>query len=80
LQSNQVVLQIRDYGKGMSSDMLDNFRAEGTKSGVGLAGMRERIRELGGQLRIQLASPGTQVNVTMPLPVRSASASLNAAD
>lgn len=80
LQSNQVVLQIRDYGKGISSDMLDNFRAEGTKSGVGLAGMRERIRELGGQLRIQLASPGTQVNVTMPLPVRSASASLNAAD
>jgi signal transduction histidine kinase len=30
--------------------------------------MRERLRELGGQLDIQSKAPGTVISVTLPLP------------
>ncbi len=57
---------MEDYGKGIAPELLRSFRTKGTNSGVGLAGMRERMRELGGQLSIQPCSPGTMISVTMP--------------
>jgi signal transduction histidine kinase len=63
----KVALQVRDYGKGIAPEFLDVFRTAGMNSGVGLAGMRERVRELGGQLTIQACKPGTMILVTMPL-------------
>ena len=61
-----VILQIRDYGKGMPREMLTNFLATGTNVGVGLAGMRERVREQGGRFDIQSDKTGTTITVTMP--------------
>ncbi len=63
----QAVLKIRDYGKGISPELLDVFEKRGVKSGVGLAGMRERVRELGGHLTIQSCKPGTLISVAMPI-------------
>ena len=60
------MLKIRDFGKGMNTDMLRNFLRSGTRVGVGLAGMRERVREQGGQLGVQSDSTGTTITVTMP--------------
>jgi signal transduction histidine kinase len=52
-------LWIRDDGVGMPS---------GPKSGLGLLGMQERVRELGGTLSVAAAaSGGTSVRVEMPL-------------
>lgn len=65
---NQVILEVRDYGKGISRELLENFRAKGINSGVGLAGMRERLRELGGQLDIQSQAPGSLISATLPIP------------
>jgi signal transduction histidine kinase len=62
----KVILEIKDHGRGIPRELLDNFREKGTNSGVGLAGMRERLRELGGQLEIRNAN-GTLVSVTLPL-------------
>jgi signal transduction histidine kinase len=62
----KVILEIKDYGRGISWELLRNFQAKGTRSGVGLAGMRERLRELGGQLEIR-STNGTLISVTMPL-------------
>jgi len=67
LQPGEVTLKVRDYGKGIAPDLLKTFRTKGTKSGVGLAGMRERIRELGGHLNIQSITPGVLISVTMPI-------------
>lgn len=67
LLHDKVILQVRDYGKGIAPELLKNFRTKGTNSGVGLAGMRERMHELGGQLKIQLCSPGTLISVDIPL-------------
>jgi len=63
----KVVLKVRDFGKGIPQELLKNFRSEGVNFGVGLAGMRERLRELGGQLNIQSKATGTLISVTMPL-------------
>jgi signal transduction histidine kinase len=80
ISSDRVLLNIRDYGKGIEPELLDRFQAKGTNSGVGLAGMRERIRELGGQIRIQPCSPGTLISVAMPLSTTSTRAEVTAAD
>jgi two-component system NarL family sensor kinase len=61
-----VVLTIRDQGVGIPKEVLDRFRSSGT-SGVGLAGMRERIRELGGSFEVESANDGTSVRVVVPL-------------
>ena len=71
LYPDRVLLKVRDYGKGVPPELLENFRMDGTSTGVGLAGMRERIRELGGQLSVQRCAPGTAIFVTMPLPERA---------
>jgi signal transduction histidine kinase len=60
------VLKIRDFGKGIAADTLRNFLHTGTRVGVGLAGMRERVREQGGQLAVQSDTTGTTITVTMP--------------
>jgi two-component system NarL family sensor kinase len=62
-----VILQVRDYGKGMSREMLTNFLSTGTNVGVGLAGMRERVREQGGRFDIQSDKTGTTITVTIPI-------------
>jgi len=36
------------------------------RSGVGITGMRERVRHLGGELNIQSDSSGTIVSVVLP--------------
>lgn len=75
---DRVDLKVRDYGKGVGPELLNSFR-NGKNSGVGLAGMRERMRELGGELNIQACAPGTLVSVTIPLS-RNASPVSSAAD
>jgi len=45
---------LRDHGKGLPVDSL-----EGKKLGVGIAGMRERIRQFGGELTVTRGEPGT---------------------
>ena len=66
LTSEQAKLSIQDHGTGISKAVLDRFKLSGT-SGVGLAGMRERIRELGGKFDVQSGASGTCVQVIVPL-------------
>jgi signal transduction histidine kinase len=67
-----VVLRVRDYGVGIPPATLENFLSTGTEVGVGLAGMRERVREQGGQFDVISSPSGTTLTVTMPLPRESA--------
>ncbi|MDP9161604.1 MAG: histidine kinase [Acidobacteriota bacterium] len=67
----EVIMELKDYGKGMSQSLLDRFQAAGTGDGVGLAGMRERVKELGGELRLESSGSGTVLKVTVPLSGRS---------
>jgi PAS domain S-box len=61
-QTDAVVVRVRDYGKGLPADIL-----AGQKLGVGIAGMRERIRQFGGELTVTRSEPGTLVEAKVPL-------------
>lgn len=60
-----VELTLADDGSGMSPQALDRFRS-GIGLGVGLAGMRERVIELGGTMTVQSSPEGTELKVTLP--------------
>lgn len=63
-QKNQVVLLIQDWGRGIPPEKL---RQTGDgRSGVGLRGMGERIRYLGGDLKIDSDDRGTTITATLP--------------
>jgi two-component system, NarL family, sensor kinase len=68
-----VILQIRDFGKGMPEEGLHLPQAAGAKAGVGLAGMRERLRELNGKLEIESDARGTSMRAIVPLDARTRS-------
>ncbi|HKS65750.1 MAG TPA: CHASE3 domain-containing protein [Candidatus Acidoferrales bacterium] len=63
-----VTLQITDHGKGISPEVLEKFRRIRGGVGVGLAGMRERIEELGGNLNIESEGRTTVLEVKIPVP------------
>ena len=59
-----VSVEVRDNGKGLNEEIL-RFRP-GTL-GVGIGGMRQRVEEFGGELRLTNAQPGTLVEVIIPV-------------
>jgi signal transduction histidine kinase len=65
---NVICLSIRDYGKGISAERLAKMNGSGSDVGVGIAGMRERLKELGGRLEIESDSTGTLLKASVPLP------------
>lgn len=70
VEASRLTLEIEDRGRGVSPDDLAKF-ATGSGGGVGLAGMRERLAQLGGTLSITSANPGTVVHAEVPVAVAS---------
>jgi PAS domain S-box-containing protein len=66
----QITLRIKDNGCGIPQDRLGRFRESSAEMGIGLAGMRERVRDLGGRLELHSDSSGTTVTATMPVALR----------
>ena len=64
-EANNLHLYVIDHGRGISPDKLS--RQESASVGVGLLGMRERLRQLLGQLDIDSGSQGTTIHATIPL-------------
>lgn len=64
-KGNVLQVEIRDQGKGIPQEKRSSVLASG--GGVGLRGMRERIRQLGGTLTIDSSDNGTTVQVTLPV-------------
>lgn len=62
---SRVVLTVKDFGSGVPREVLDRFWKTGTV-GVGLAGIRERLKELGGTLEIESNLEGTLLKSTIP--------------
>jgi PAS domain S-box-containing protein len=67
-QTDQITVEIRDSGKGMSPEKLAEVQTRG--SGVGIRGMRERVRQFNGKLDIESDSSGTRVFVSIPAPAK----------
>jgi len=62
-----VLLEVKDQGAGMPPDLLAEPAASVAGLGVGVAGMRERLRQLGGRLEIKSGEGGTTVRATVPV-------------
>jgi PAS domain S-box-containing protein len=60
-------LQIEDQGRGLPLHLRGDDVVIAA-AGVGIASIRERVRELGGTLTVQSGDGGTLLNVTLPLP------------
>jgi len=69
--SRSVVLEVKDYGCGLPQGLLDRFQKTGTGAGVGLAGIRERLKELGGELIVLSGPSGTTLRAAIPLTGQS---------
>jgi signal transduction histidine kinase len=64
---DRAVLEIQDFGRGVPPAVMDRFHRTGTGSGVGLAGICERVKELGGDFTIESTDAGTTLRSTVPL-------------
>jgi len=63
-EEKQIVIRVRDDGRGVPEPIL---AMRPGSIGVGIGGMRQRAKEFGGEFRMQNASPGTLVEVLIPL-------------
>lgn len=64
----QVILEVKDNGRGIEQEVLKRFRDTGGGAGVGLMSMHERARELGGKFELESDSTGTSVRIAIPVP------------
>jgi signal transduction histidine kinase len=68
-EGSTIVVEVKDAGKGIPLDKQIAMRSD--RAGVGVRGMRERLRNFGGNLDIQSDSRGTTVTARLPLPITS---------
>ena len=71
VDAEQAHLEICDNGCGIPKKRLTQITDGSGAAGIGIAGMRERVRELKGSLVIQSNGTGTKVIVAIPLPQRT---------
>lgn len=79
VQDGSLTLEVCDQGKGISSERLAEIQSRG--SGVGIRGMRERVRHFGGEITFRSDDSGTTVFVLIPVartPVQAASEAVQA--
>jgi PAS domain S-box-containing protein len=57
--AHRVIVRIRDFGKGIGPSP--------SATGVGISGMKERVHQLNGDMKIMRVEPGTLVEATLPL-------------
>jgi PAS domain S-box-containing protein len=68
-KNRAVILQVIDEGKGTQSKNWEDRGQDWMGAlGVGLRGMNERVRQLGGDLELSSAQGGTTVTATVPIP------------
>jgi PAS domain S-box-containing protein len=63
-EGERVLVQVRDMGRGIPLEKQRDL-IEAGRGGVGLGGMRERLRQLGGTLEIKSGETGTTIIATL---------------
>jgi PAS domain S-box-containing protein len=71
-EGESVRTEVQDHGKGILPERLLDIQSHG--SGVGIRGIRERIRQLHGEMKIESNASGTSVIVSLPMPKEAHSA------
>jgi len=63
-ENDHILGTVRDDGKGISERTLQ-FRPDSI--GVGIGGMKQRVKEFSGELQMRNANPGTIIEMTLPI-------------
>ena len=71
--TGEIHLQVQDEGTGIAAEQLDKVVSDGTP-GVGIRGMRERLRQLGGTMEVHSNHTGTTVEVRVPIALTALAA------
>jgi PAS domain S-box-containing protein len=66
LRATEVVLQVEDQGHGMPASPVNQTNTR--PAGVGLSGIDQRLRYLGGHMEVESNSHGTTITAVVPLP------------
>jgi len=66
-QADQVILQIEDFGRGMPPTAIAAVLGGAGKGGLGILGMQERLRKIGGRLEIRSSNQGTMLTAIIRL-------------
>jgi PAS domain S-box-containing protein len=69
VEEDRLVLRVQDFGSVIDSGRSGESSGSIESVGVGIPGMRERLRQLGGRLDIVRDAAGTIVTATVPLPI-----------
>jgi PAS domain S-box-containing protein len=67
VERGEAVVEIKDQGKGMPPHSLELNAESLATLGVGIRGMRERLRQLNGRLEAFSSPEGTTIKATVPL-------------
>ena len=62
---DKIHVQVQDHGKGISQERLAEIQSKGV--GVGITGMRERVRQCHGELSIDSNGVGTKIVAIFPV-------------
>ncbi|MBV8892547.1 MAG: hypothetical protein JO266_11355 [Acidobacteria bacterium] len=65
-KDEQVLVEVTDQGRGLAP-RSQRAMESGARIGVGIGGMRERLRQIGGSLEITSSQAGTTVKARLPL-------------
>ena len=63
-EGDEIRASVRDNGKGIPEQIAE-FRPDSI--GIGIAGMRQRVKEFGGELRLKNNGDGLTLEATIPL-------------
>jgi two-component system NarL family sensor kinase len=66
---NEVRLEVLDTGVGMP--VKKRLNGDDAKAGVGILGMSERVRQLGGSFVISAGAPGTRITASLPVRLQA---------
>jgi PAS domain S-box-containing protein len=68
----KIYAEVQDHGKGMSPERFAEVQSQGTGVGVGIRGMRERVRQAHGELTVDSNALGTTITAIFPVKTRAA--------
>jgi PAS domain S-box-containing protein len=69
IQKDNLLLVIADQGTGIPREKLSQIQSYG--SGVGIQGIRERLRAFQGEMQIESSDSGTTITVTFKVPAEA---------
>ncbi len=65
-EPEKIYAEVQDHGRGMSQERFAEVQSQGIGVGVGIRGMRERVRQSHGELIVDSNALGTKITAIFP--------------